>query len=190
MVTTTTTKPTARSAEQTTERKGSRTARRETRAASKPQDILRLLKKDHDEVKKHFRDFENTDDDKKKLELAQAICEALTLHAELEEAIFYPAAREALNDDDLLDEANVEHQTAKQLIQEIQSMKPGDQYYDAKVKVLGEYVNHHVEEEENELFAECRDSDLDLKGLGEQFLAAKESRSSNKTTKKQPAMAK
>jgi hemerythrin superfamily protein len=174
MVTTTTTKP----------RQGSRTARRETRAASKPVDILRLLKKDHDEVKKYFRDFENTEDDQKKQQLATAICEALTLHAELEEAIFYPAAREALADEDLLDEANVEHQSAKQLIHEIQSMKPGDNLYDAKVKVLGEYINHHVEEEESELFAECRDSDMDLKALGEQFQAAKESRSNGKPAKK------
>lgn len=97
------------------------------------------------------------------------ICEALTVHAQIEEEIFYPAAREAIDDDDLLDEAEVEHASAKQLIAEIQSMTVEDRLFDAKVTVLGEYINHHVEEEESEMFPEARSSDLDLKKLGAQL---------------------
>src|SRR5213079_2928584 len=105
--------------------------------------------------------------------LAERICALLTAHATIEEEIFYPAAREALDEQNLLDEAEVEHATAKDLIEQIQSMDPTDELYDAKVKVLGEYVNHHVQEEEGELFPKCMSSEMDLDQLGEAISARK-----------------
>jgi hemerythrin superfamily protein len=156
-----------RSSSRAKPKSGSRNTRRATRQQSKPSDALRLLKDDHRQVQKWFKEFDQTDDDQEKQQLAAQICSALLVHAQIEEEIFYPAAREALEDDDLLDEAEVEHQAAKQLIAEIAAMSVGEPLFDAKVKVLGEYVGHHIEEEEGELFAECRDSDMDLKELGE-----------------------
>lgn len=152
----------------------SRTGRKSARAAAKPADAIKLLKDDHREVKAYFKDYESLEDDAEKQALADKICLALTVHAQIEEEIFYPAAREAIDDDDLLDEAEVEHASAKQLIAEIQAMRAGDRLFDAKVKVLGEYIEHHVEEEESEMFPESRESELDLKALGTQLAARKE----------------
>lgn len=152
---------------------GSKTARKTQRAAAKPADAIKLLKDDHREVKNWFKEYEKLEEDAEKQELADRICLALTVHTQIEEEIYYPAAREAIDDDDLLDEAEVEHASAKQLIAEIQSMKAGERLFDAKVTVLGEYVNHHVEEEESEMFPESRDSDLDLKALGVQLAERK-----------------
>lgn len=149
-----------------TNRTGSKTKRKATRAASRPADAIKLLKDDHREVKTWFKEYEKLEDDSEKQALAQKICLALTVHTQIEEEIFYPAAREGIDDDDLLDEAEVEHASAKELIAQIQAMQPGDDLYDAKVTVLGEYVNHHVEEEESEMFPECRSGDVDLKALG------------------------
>lgn len=143
------------------------------RAAARPADAIKLLKDDHKQVKAWFKAYETLDANAEKQELADTICLALTVHAQIEEEIFYPAAREAIEGDDLLDEAEVEHASAKQLIAEIRSMRAGDRLFDAKVTVLGEYINHHVEEEERELFPESRDSDLDLKSLGAQLEARK-----------------
>lgn len=152
----------------------SKAGRKTARAAAKPADAITLLKADHKEVKTYFKQYESLEDDGEKQALSDKICLALTVHAQIEEEIYYPAAREAIEDDDLLDEAEVEHATAKQLIAEIQGMKAGDRLFDAKVTVLGEYINHHVEEEEGEMFPESRDSDLDLKALGAQLAARKE----------------
>ncbi len=99
-------------------------------------------------------------------QLAEQICQMLTVHATAEEEIFYPAVRAADVDEDLLDEAEVEHASAKDLIAQIQSMSPEDDLYDAKVTVLGEYINHHVEEEEGEMFPKARRAKVDLVGLG------------------------
>ena len=93
----------------------------------------------------------------------------LTAHATIEEEIFYPAARDAGVEGDLLDEAEVEHASAKDLIAQIRSMSPDDDLYDAKVKVLGEYVDHHVREEEDEMFPKCRKADMDLAELAQQL---------------------
>lgn len=157
-------------------KKGSRTTRRTTAAAKRPQDAIALLKADHKEVDAMFKAFEKTDDDGEKQELATNICRALTVHAQIEEEIFYPAAYDALDadGDDLLDEAQVEHASAKALIAEIEAMTVGEPLFDAKVKVLGEYIAHHVQEEETELFPECKDSDMDLKELGVQLAARKQ----------------
>jgi hemerythrin superfamily protein len=151
----------------------SKAARKTERAAAKPADAVKLLKDDHKEVKTYFKQYETLEDDAEKQTLADKICLALTVHAQIEEEIYYPAAREAIDDDDLLDEAEVEHASAKQLIAEIQAMKAGDRLFDAKVTVLGEYIDHHVEEEESEMFPESRDSDLDLKALGAQLATRK-----------------
>lgn len=154
---------------------GSRSTRRNSAAAKRPKDAIALLKADHKEVDAMFKAFEKTDDDSKKQDLANQICAALIIHAQIEEEIFYPAAYDALDDDgdDLLDEAQVEHNSAKALIAEIQAMSVGEPLFDAKVKVLGEYIAHHVEEEETELFPECRDAGMDMKALGEQLAARK-----------------
>jgi hemerythrin superfamily protein len=153
---------------------GARATRKTTRAAAKPADALTLLKADHKQVSDWFAEYDRTDDDSRKQELADQICLALTVHAQIEEEIFYPAAYDALDDDDLLDEAEIEHASAKALIAEIQAGKVGDPLFDARVTVLGEYVTHHVEEEEKEMFPECQASDMDLKALGEQLAQRKE----------------
>jgi hemerythrin superfamily protein len=98
----------------------------------------------------------------------------LTVHAQLEEEIFYPAAREALEEQDLLDEAEVEHASAKELIAQLESTKPGAELYDAKVTVLGEYIDHHVKEEEKQMFPKVRKARLDLEELAAQMKARKE----------------
>jgi hypothetical protein len=151
----------------------SKTARKTARAAAKPADAIKLLKDDHKEVKGYFKQYESLEDEAEKQALADKICLALIVHAQIEEEIYYPAARNAIDDDDLLDEAEVEHAGAKQLIAEIQAMKAGDRLFDAKITVLGEYIDHHVEEEENEMFPESRDTDLDLKALGIKLAARK-----------------
>jgi hemerythrin superfamily protein len=100
----------------------------------------------------------------------------LTVHAEAEEEIFYPAAREAIEEQDLLDEAEVEHASAKDLIAQIEAMDSSDPLYDAKVTVLGEYIDHHVEEEEKEMFPKVKKAKLDLEALGEEILQFKETK--------------
>jgi hemerythrin superfamily protein len=157
-------------------KKGSRTTRRTATASKRPQDAIALLKADHKEVDAMFKAYEKTDDDSEKQKLATNICKALTVHAQIEEEIFYPAAYDAFDEegDDLVDEAQVEHASAKALIAEIEAMQVGEPLFDAKVKVLGEYIKHHVEEEETEMFPECRDAGMDLKALGQQLLARKE----------------
>lgn len=154
---------------------GSRAGRRTKRAAAKPMDAIRLLKEDHKEVQAMFDQFEQLEDNGEKEALAARICMALLVHTQIEEELFYPAAYEALDEDgdDMLDEAEVEHASCKALIAEIQRSRPGEPLYDAKVKVLGEYIQHHVEEEENEMFPECKDAGMDLAALGEAMAARK-----------------
>ena len=140
-------------------------------------DAVALLTNDHADVAELFEEYEalvesDAGDDRRQA-LAERICALLTAHATVEEEIFYPAARQALDEQDLLDEAEVEHATAKDLVEQIQSMEPDDDLYDAKVKVLGEYVNHHVQEEEGELFPKCKSSEMDLDQLGEAINARK-----------------
>jgi hemerythrin superfamily protein len=140
-----------------------------SKAAGSRTDAIALLEKQHREVEQMFAQFEKASDDKRKLALVQKIAVALKGHTQIEEEIFYPEARRAINDEDLLNEAVVEHQAAKQLLAEIETMSPGDELYDAKVKVLSEEIEHHVEEEEKELFPKCRKSDMDLSALGKQM---------------------
>jgi hemerythrin superfamily protein len=135
-------------------------------ARSEGMNAIELLKHDHREVEEYFEQYEDLEDDADKAELSAKICQALKVHAQIEEEIFYPAAREATRDEDLLDEALVEHAGAKRLIEEIESMEVGDDLYDAKIRVLGEQIKHHVKEEEEELFPEAERSDMDLKAVG------------------------
>lgn len=141
-------------------------------------DAVKLLKADHAEVKKLFAQYERLAKagapSAERSRCAAEICDKLTVHATIEEEIFYPAAREALgaSHEDLVDEADVEHASAKQLIAEIQSSDPGDDHYDAKVIVLGEYINHHVKEEQNEMFPKLTKK-LDMAALGELLRARK-----------------
>jgi hemerythrin-like domain-containing protein len=141
---------------------------------------LELLKSDHTEVSKMFDQYEELKDgarDSEKDELASQICDALSVHAQIEEEIFYPAARQALDEEegkDLIDEATVEHQTLKDIIGRLESAPPSDPLYDAGVKVLSEYVKHHVKEEENELFPKLKSSEMDLEAVGQQLAARKE----------------
>lgn len=138
-------------------------------AAAAKTDATALLERDHAEVKKLFKQYEklaNAEaESRERQALAEQICMMLTVHATIEEEIFYPAAREAEVDADLLDEAEVEHASAKALIAQIEAMGPDAELYDAKVTVLGEYINHHVQEEEGEMFPKCRRAKMDLAGL-------------------------
>jgi hemerythrin superfamily protein len=147
-----------------------------TKRAEMPEDAIKLLTKDHREVEALFKKFEEAkDDDAEKADIVAQICEALSAHAEIEEEIFYPAARDALSEkgEDLLDEAEVEHATIKNLVSELEDAEPGDDLYDAKVKVLAEYVKHHVKEEEGEMFPKVKKADLDLDQLGAEMFERK-----------------
>lgn len=132
-------------------------------------DAIKLLKDQHDEVKAMFKQYDELGDRAKvtKKKLADKICEQLTMHTMIEEEIFYPAVRAASKElKDMLDEALVEHASAKDLIAQVQQGEPDDDLYDARVTVLGEYIDHHVEEEEDEMFPKVRQLGLDLDALG------------------------
>ena len=139
-------------------------------------DAIELLTEDHETVKAMFEKFEALSDRSmaSKKKLATEICLELTKHALAEEEIFYPAFLKAnKKEDDLIDEAVVEHASAKDLIAQIMEMDASEDLFDAKVKVLGEMIEHHVEEEEEEMFPKARESGLDLKMLGQQIAARK-----------------
>ena len=143
--------------------------------ADKNPDAVALLKKDHDEVEELFAQFEKASGDGRKEKLAREICRQLTVHAQIEEEIFYPAC-EGQVEEDLLKEAYVEHDAAKVLIAQIQDGEPSDEFYDAKVKVLKEEIEHHVEEEEKRmegLFAQAKKAGLDMDALGEEMAKRK-----------------
>jgi len=148
-----------------------------TKDQAAEQDAIVLLTKQHKEVADMFDEFENMSDratvSKKKL--VDKICEQLTMHTAIEEEIFYPAVREASKEtEDMVDEAVVEHASAKDLIAQLQEADPGDDLYDAKVKVLGEQIEHHVEEEEEEMFPKVRKLKLDLQALGQEMAARRD----------------
>jgi len=128
-------------------------------------DAIALLKADHAKVSALFERYDHTRNDGVKKKLAEQICGELEVHTQVEEEIFYPRVREAIGDDDLMDEATVEHAGAKNLIAQLKKGDVGDDLYDAKVTVLGEYVEHHVQEEEGEMFPKCRRAKMDLAGL-------------------------
>ena len=144
-------------------------------AETKSQDAIALLKADHRAVEELFEKFEKASGDGRKQKLAEEICLELSVHAQIEEEIFYPAC-EGKVDEDLLKESYVEHDGAKVLIAEIIHGEPSDEFYDAKVKVLQEEIEHHVEEEERRmegLFAQARKAGLDIDALGQQLATRK-----------------
>jgi len=142
------------------------------------EDAFALLTADHKSVKQLFKEVEalkdSTDSDDQKAALVESICNELTIHAQIEEEIFYPAVRAALEDgDELVDEADVEHEEAKALIAQLETMAPGDDHYDARVTVLAENIDHHVKEEEGEMFSKARKADIDSATLGASMAARK-----------------
>jgi len=134
-------------------------------------DAITLLTEDHKKVKKLFTDFTKlakaNASNTAKADVVHQICCALTIHAQIEEEILYPAVRAAIKDNDLMDEADVEHAEAKSLIAQLKAMKPTDDHYYAKVTVLGENIDHHIKEEEGEMFPKARKAKLDTTTLGE-----------------------
>ena len=143
------------------------------RGKTKQQDAIQLLSSDHDEVEKLFKQFKKSNG--RKAEIVRQICTALTVHAEIEEEIFYPAMRDALSDKDetLMDEAAVEHETIRNLIEEIEDAGNDDEMLAARMKVLSEYVMHHVKEEEGKMFPKAKKARLDLDALGMELLERK-----------------
>jgi hemerythrin-like domain-containing protein len=143
-------------------------------SAAARNDVINMLKEDHKRVKKAFRDFERMDpeEDAQDCEaLVQQTCAELQVHAALEEELFYPAARGGLREEDLVDEAEVEHMTAKMLMQQLQGMSASDGKFAATFRVLGEYIKHHVKEEESEMFGQLGRARLDWEALGEAMQA-------------------
>jgi hemerythrin superfamily protein len=153
-----------------------KSSRARSRSDGKGSDAISLLKADHNEVKKMFGEFEKARSDARKQELAQKICTALKVHTIIEEEIFYPAFLEATGAKDIHHEAEVEHDGAKKLIAEIEAAGPDDDYFDARVSVLSEMINHHVNEEEKRggMFAKARDSEMDMESIGEQLQERKD----------------
>ena len=144
-------------------------------------DACDLLDADHRAVKKMFKEYEELTKSRgrtigqKKLDLARRICQELTVHTQIEDEIFYPAVREAVKDTGMVAEAEVEHQSARELIEQIEAMDEADEMFDAKVTVLGEYVDHHVKEERNEMFPKARSArKLDLVAMRDELMQRKE----------------
>ena len=156
------------------------TAKQRTISANRSNgaDAIDLLKEDHRNVEKIFKEFEklqedDSDDDSKRA-LIERACAALTVHTRIEEEIFYPAVRDVLRDEILGEEALVEHSTAKDLIASLEGLEPGEPFYDATFTVLAEYVKHHVKEEETEMFPQVRKAKLNLNELGAQMKQLKD----------------
>ena len=142
-------------------------------SAARTPDATSMLRADHQKVSALFTQFEATRSSAKKKQIVAQICSELTVHAQLEEEIFYPAVKAALRDKELVPEATVEHATLKDLIAQLDGVEPDGEMYDAKVKVMSEYVKHHVKEEQNEMFPKAKASRLDLVALGEQMAQRK-----------------
>jgi hemerythrin superfamily protein len=144
------------------------------RANDAPRDAIALLKQDHRAVEALFEEFEDADESEQS-ELATRICQMLTVHAQIEEEILYPAAKEAFGEeeDEMVYEAEIEHGSAKELIAKIEGGTPEDPNFKPLVKVLSEYIKHHVKEEEKEMFPALKESELDLKEMGSQLAERK-----------------
>ena len=144
------------------------------KAKPAPKDAIALLKADHEAVSQLFAEYETTRSASNKKALVAEICTALSVHAQIEEEIFYPAVKTALKDKLLVPEATVEHAGVKDLIAQLQGVEPDGEMYDAKVKVLSEYVKHHVKEEQNEMFPKAKAASLDLAELGARMATRKD----------------
>jgi hemerythrin superfamily protein len=147
----------------------------DARKAPRQQDAVAMLREDHKKVSALFDEFEKARSTSRKKQIVATICHELTVHTALEEEIFYPAFKAAMKDKELVPEAQVEHQSVKDLIAQVQDQEPGGEDYDAKVKVMGEFVKHHVKEEQNEMFPQAKKSTkLDLMELGRQMAERKQ----------------
>lgn len=143
------------------------------KAKPAPKDAIALLKADHEAVSQLFAEYEKTRSVANRKALVTKICTALSVHAQIEEEIFYPAVKTALKDKLLVPEATVEHAGVKDLIAQLEGVEPDGEMYDAKVKVLSEYVKHHVKEEQTEMFAKLKSSSLDMVELGARMAVRK-----------------
>ena len=154
---------------------------RSSKPGTTSRDAIALLKADHRQVEKWFSEFHKAREGARKDTLAAQICGALKVHTTIEEEIFYPAFFDATKDKEMHHEAAVEHDGAKKLIAEIEASDSTDDYFDAKVTVLSEMIKHHVKEEEQPggMFAEARESEMDLDSLGQQLKARKDQLESN-----------
>jgi hemerythrin superfamily protein len=137
-----------------------------TDVAPKAKEATALLRADHKAVNDLFAEYEKSRSNIRKKQIVTQICKELTVHAQIEEEIFYPAVKQALKDKELVPEATVEHATLKDLIAQVKGVEPDGEMFDAKIKVLSEYVKHHVKEEQNEMFPKAKESKLDLVELG------------------------
>lgn len=142
-------------------------------AASETQDATALLHADHEHVSALFSQYENARSPTKRMHLVSQICAELAVHAQVEEEIFYPAVKRALKDKELVPEATVEHASLKELISQVEGVQPDGEMFDAKIKVLSEYVKHHVKEEEGEIFPKAKSARLDMADLGARMSARK-----------------
>lgn len=169
--------PVAKPAPRTTTTTGTpRTPAAAAKSTRKPRqpDAVAMLRDDHKKVAALFDDYERARSVNVKRRLVETICMELTVHTTLEEEIFYPAFKAALKDKELVPEAKVEHASVKDLIAQVRGQEPGGEDFDAKVKVMGEFVKHHVKEEQNEMFPKAKKSKLDLVELGRQMAERKE----------------
>ena len=141
--------------------------------SAKAQDAIALLRADHKLVSELFDEYEKSRSTSKKQQLVAKICTELTVHAQVEEEIFYPAVKAALKDKELISEATVEHATVKDLIAQVEGVEPDGEMFDAKIKVLSEYIKHHVKEEQNEMFPKAKGTSLDMAELGAQMAKRK-----------------
>jgi len=145
-----------------------------SKKAGRLPDAIALLRADHKTVSDLFEKFEGTRSPARKKALVAQICAELTAHARIEEEIFYPAVKQALRDKELVPEATIEHATLKSLIAQVEGVEPDGEMFDAKVRVMSEYVKHHVKEEQNEMFPKVKASKLDLADLGSQMAMRKQ----------------
>ena len=140
---------------------------------SKPQEATAMLRADHKRVSDLFEQYEKTRSVAEKKDLVTTICMELSVHAQVEEEIFYPAVKQALKDTELVPEATVEHATLKDLIAQVEGIEPDGEMFDAKIKVMSEYVKHHVKEEQTQMFPKAKKSKLDMRALGAQMASRK-----------------
>lgn len=169
-------KTAAKTAAKTSSQSAAKSAAKTTVARSKPvgPDATTLLRADHKLVSGLFDEFEKARSPAKKKAIVSQICTELTVHTQIEDEIFYPAFKAALKDHELVPEATVEHSSVKDLIAQVEGIEPDGEMFDAKVKVMGEFVKHHVKEEQSEMFPKAKKSKLDLHELGRQMLARKQ----------------
>lgn len=147
---------------------------KQSNISPKSQDATTLLRADHKLVSGLFEDYEKAATKAMKKKIVGQICMELSVHAQVEEEIFYPAVKQALKDHDLVPEAVVEHETLKSLMAQVEGVEPDGEMFDAKIKVLCEYVEHHVKEEQNEMFPKAKATQLDMMDLGDKITARKQ----------------